>query len=202
MAARSRLALNLGAVALAVLALFAIGIHNYQRPAPLELLNASYDPTRELYGQINTAFADLWQKKGDSRIHVTQSHGGSSRQAARVASGELKADVVTLGLPSDIDGLQERGLLAEGWQERLPNRSRPYYSTIVFVVRKGNPQQVHDWPDLVRDGVEIVVPDPRSSGNGKLAALAAWGAKEPQLSKLNSAKSSAPIHFSPVLPAR
>jgi sulfate transport system substrate-binding protein len=109
-------------------------------------------------------------------VDIRQSHGGSSRQARLAVSGELKPDVVTLGLPSDIDALRKHGQVAEGWAARLPNQSRPYYSTIVFVLRKGNPRAIHDWPDILKPGVEVITPDPKSSGNGKLTALAAWGA--------------------------
>lgn len=169
------LSLNVLAVILSVVAVSAIAVSNYQRPAPVELLNVSYDPTRELYKEINRAFTEEFRQRTGGIIHITQSHGGSSRQAKLAASGELKPDIVTLGLPSDLDVLQKRGLLAEQWQDQFPNRSRPYYSTIVFVVRKENPRNIRDWPDLVKDDVEVILPDPKSSGNGKLAALAAWG---------------------------
>jgi len=141
-----------------------------------QILNVSYDPTRELYHRINEEFVPLYQKQSGRHLEVKQSHGGSSRQARAVAEGAQDADVVTLALYSDIDGLRRRGLIADTWQTRLPNGSQPYTSTIVFVVRKGNPRAIHDWPDLVANGVEIVTPDPKSSGNGKLSALAAWGA--------------------------
>jgi sulfate/thiosulfate-binding protein len=108
-------------------------------------------------------------------LEIKQSHGGSGRQASDVIAGKQKAGVVSLALISDIDGLRKRGLIAPNWQSRLPNSSVPYTSTIVFVVHKGNPKQIHDWPDLVKDGVAIVSPNPRSSGNGKLSILAAWG---------------------------
>ncbi len=141
-----------------------------------QILNVSYDPTRELYRRINEEFVPLYSKQSGRPLEIKQTHGGSSRQARSVADGEQQADVVTLALPSDIDGLRKRGLIAEDWQKRLPDKSEPYTSTIVFVVRKGNPKQIHDWPDLVADGVEIITPDPKSSGNGKLSALAGWGA--------------------------
>lgn len=140
------------------------------------LLNVSYDPTRELYADINQAFLAQAKAAGGPTFTIDQSHGGSSRQARAVIEGSLAADVVTLGLVSDIDTLRKRGLVAANWAERLPNHSQPYYSTIVFVVRKGNPKVIHDWPDLIHPGVEIVTPSPKSSGNGKLSALAGWGA--------------------------
>src|SRR5205823_4063693 len=108
-------------------------------------------------------------------IHVDQSHGGSSSQARAIIDG-LNADVVTLALWSDTDALRRKGLIAEGWEDRLPYRSLPYYSTIVFVVRKGNPKEIKDWPDLVREGVKVITPSPKTSGNGRLSFLAAWGA--------------------------
>lgn len=175
--ARRRLPLpQLAAVALAIAAVAAIAARNLHAAAPVELLNVSYDPTRELYAQINPAFAARYARDGAAQVHVAQAHGGSSRQARRVAAGELPADVVTLGLPSDVDALSRRGLIAQDWATRLPNGSRPYSSTIVFVVRAGNPRNIRDWPDLIRGDIEIITPDPKSSGNGKLAALAAWGA--------------------------
>jgi sulfate/thiosulfate-binding protein len=141
-----------------------------------DLLNVSYDPTRELYQQINARFSAHYQKETGKTVTIRQSHGGSSHQTRLVASGELQADVVTLGLPSDVEALHKHGLVADDWTARLPDRSRPYYSTIVFVVRRRNPHAIHDWPDLVNPGVEVITPDPKTSGNGKLTALAAWGA--------------------------
>jgi sulfate/thiosulfate transport system substrate-binding protein len=138
-------------------------------------LNVSYDPTRELYRELNERFALVYRSGGGKILPIQQSHGGSSRQAAAVADG-LAADVVTLAMYSDVDALRKRGLIAPGWSARLPNDSLPYISTIVFVVRKGNPWRIHDWPDLVRSGVSIVTPNPRTSGNGRLSFLAAWGA--------------------------
>jgi sulfate/thiosulfate transport system substrate-binding protein len=140
------------------------------------ILNVSYDPTRELYQQINAAFESDYARRTGRHVHVVQSHGGSSRQSRAVIAGEEPADVVTLGLFSDVDALRKRGLVASGWTDRLPHHSQPYTSTIVFVVRRGNPKQIHDWPDLVHSGVEIITPNPKTSGNGKLSALAAWGA--------------------------
>ena len=166
---------NLAAVAVVVAAIALIVARNLPGDSGNQILNVSYDPTRELYQALNAQFLPLYEQRTGRRLTIVQSHGGSSRQARSVAGGEQKADVVTLGLASDIEGLARRGLVAPGWQDRLPNHAQPYSSTIVFVVRRGNPRAIHDWPDLVRDGVEIVTPDPRSSGNGKLAALAAWG---------------------------
>jgi sulfate/thiosulfate transport system substrate-binding protein len=168
--------LNAMALTLVVLALGAIGLRNTRAHTPVSLLNASYDPTRELYAQLNPAFVASFEQSAHERISIRQAHGGSSRQARSVISGELEADVVTLGLPSDVQLLQKHGLIEASWASRLPNESHPYYSTIVFVVRTGNPRAIHDWPDLIQPGVEIITPDPRTSGNGKLSALAAWGA--------------------------
>jgi sulfate transport system substrate-binding protein len=167
--------LNGLAVAGAVFAIAVVALHNRGADSAIRLLNVSYDPTRELYKDINREFAPWYRTKSGTTVEIAQSHGGSSSQAKQVAKGELKADVVTLGLPSDIDGLAQRGLLPKDWATRLPNRSRPYYSTIVFVVRHGNPLLIKDWPDIVRPGVDVITPDPTTSGNGKLVALAAWG---------------------------
>jgi sulfate transport system substrate-binding protein len=139
----------------------------------VELLNVSYDPTRELYKELNERFAEHYQEKG-VKVSVNVSHGGSGSQARAVIDG-LKADVVTLALPSDTDQLQKRGLISGDWESRLPNGSLPYYSTIVFVVRQGNPKGIKDWPDLVQDNLNIITPNPKTSGNGKLSFLAAWG---------------------------
>jgi sulfate/thiosulfate transport system substrate-binding protein len=139
-----------------------------------QLVNVSYDPTRELYRDLNATFNAGYRARTGRTLTIAQSHGGSSRQAKAVADG-LDADVVTLALHSDVDLLRKRGLVAEGWSNRLPHRSSPYTSTIVFVVRRGNPYGIHDWPDLVRSKLSIVTPSPKTSGNGKLALLAAWG---------------------------
>jgi sulfate/thiosulfate transport system substrate-binding protein len=168
--------LNVVAVALVVVAVLAIGAKNWTGNADVKLLNVSYDPTRELYQKLNPRFVAAFAAKTGRTVRIAQSHGGSTRQARAVIDGELAADVVTLGLPSDIEALRKRGLIADGWSARLPNHSQPYYSTIVFVVRRGNPFNIHDWPDLVRGAVEIITPDPKTSGNGKLSALAGWGA--------------------------
>jgi sulfate transport system substrate-binding protein len=139
-----------------------------------ELLNVSYDPTRELWGELNQLFQQQWRARTGHKVAFLQSHGGSSSQARAVIDG-LQADVVTLALWSDTDAIQQRGLIRPGWEERLPNRSLPYLSTIVFVVRKGNPKAIHDWKDLTRDDVDVITPSPKTSGNGRLSFLAAWG---------------------------
>ncbi len=169
---------GIGLVAiLAVLAAFGlIIVKNIHDPAGDRLLNVSYDPTRELYQTVNALFVTDYEKRTGRHLAIVQSHGGSSRQARAVIGGDEPADVVTLGLYGDIDALRKRGLIADGWADRLPNHSQPYTSTIVFVVRQGNPKGIKDWPDLVKPGVEIITPNPRTSGNGKLSALAAWGA--------------------------
>jgi sulfate/thiosulfate transport system substrate-binding protein len=143
-------------------------------PASLELLNVSYDPTRELWRAINAAFIPVYEKESGVTLTINQSHGGSSTQARAVIDG-LDADVVTLALWSDTDAIAKRGLIGPGWKEELPNSSLPYTSTIVFVVRKGNPKGIKDWPDLVQPGVEVVTPNPKTSGNGQLSLYSAWG---------------------------
>ncbi len=139
------------------------------------LLNVSYDPTRELWKDLNQSFAADFEKKTGKPLVIKQSHGGSSSQARSVIDG-LDADVVTLALWSDTDAIRKKKLIEEGWEERFPNRSLPYYSTIVFVVRKGNPKQIRDWADLAKPGVGVITPNPKTSGNGRLSFLAAWGA--------------------------
>ena len=145
-----------------------------QASGQIELLNVSYDPTRELWRELNNKFIPQYEKQTAAGLSIKQSHGGSGSQARAVIDG-LEADVVTLALWSDTDAIRKKGLIREGWEDRLPNRSLPYFSTIVFVVRKGNPKQIRDWPDLVKPGVEIITPSPKTSGNGKLSLLAAWG---------------------------
>jgi len=145
------------------------------RAATLEMLNVSYDPTRELWRDVNAAFAPKWEAKTGTTLSIKQSHGGSGTQARAVIDG-LDADVVTLAMWPDTDAIRKAGQIAAGWESRLPNNSLAYTSTIVFVVRKGNPKSIKDWPDLVKPGVEIVTPNPKTSGNGKLSFLAAWGA--------------------------
>ena len=138
------------------------------------LLNVSYDPTRELYRDINRAFAPEWQAKTGKAITINMSHGGSGTQARAVLDG-LPADVVTLALAADIDALAARGLLAQDWQSRLPGNSLPYSSTIVFLVRKGNPKGIHDWPDLLKPDVAVITPNPKTSGGARWNFLAALG---------------------------
>ena len=140
----------------------------------VELLNVSYDPTRELWRQLNERFIAAYAKSAGVQLTIKQSHGGSSAQARAVIDG-LEADVVTLALEPDTDAIRKAGLIADGWQKQLPNGSVPYTSTIVFVVRKGNPKGIKDWPDLVKPGIQIITPSPKTSGNGKLSFLAAWG---------------------------
>jgi sulfate transport system substrate-binding protein len=166
--------INAFALSLVASAAGLLAYGNLKPSAPVELLNVSYDPTREVYAEINPKFADQFRKDTGKSIGVKQSHGGSARQASAVTDG-LAADVVTLGLPSDIESLHKFGLVADDWQKRFPNGAEPYYSTIVFVVRKGNPKNIHDWPDLTAPGLEVVTPNPRTSANGKLSFLAAWG---------------------------
>ncbi len=144
------------------------------KPRSLELLNVSYDPTRELWRHLNAMFISKYLKEANTKLEIKQSHGGSSTQARAVIDG-LEADVVTLALWSDTDAIRKRGLIAEHWEQRLPNCSLPYISTIVFVVRKGNPKGIKDWPDLVQPGIAIVTPNPKTSGNGQLSFYSAWG---------------------------
>ncbi|MGB6324855.1 MAG: sulfate ABC transporter substrate-binding protein [Methylocella sp.] len=165
------LALVAGAIALLAIKHF----ENSNGQVKLRLLNVSYDPTRELYAELNPKFIAQYRKDTGNLIAIEQSHGGSSRQARAVADGSEPADVVTLALPSDIESLHARGLTTDNWQQRFPHVSQPYYSTIVFVVRKGNPKNIKDWPDLAAPGVEVVTPNPKTSGNGKLSVLAALG---------------------------
>ena len=142
--------------------------------ADVTLLNVSYDPTRELYQDFDSAFAKHWKAKTGDNVTVKQSHGGSGKQARAVIDG-LSADVVTLALAYDIDAISERGLVAPGWEKRLAYRSSPYTSTIVFLVRKGNPKQIRDWGDLVKPGVSVITPNPKTSGGARWNHLAAYG---------------------------
>jgi sulfate transport system substrate-binding protein len=141
--------------------------------ADVTLLNVSYDPTRELYVDVNAAFAEKWKAETGQSIEIKQSHGGAAKQARAVIDG-LEADVVTLALAYDIDAIANAGLLAKDWQARLPDNSSPYTSTIVFLVRKGNPKQIHDWTDLVKSDVQVITPNPKTSGGARWNFLAAW----------------------------
>jgi sulfate/thiosulfate-binding protein len=142
--------------------------------AQIKLLNVSYDPTRELYQDFNGAFAKYWKGKTGQNVTIQQSHGGSGKQARSVIDG-LEADVVTLALAYDVDAVAKSGLIDKSWQARLPNNSTPYTSTIVFLVRKGNPKKIKDWDDLVRPGVAVISPNPKTSGGARWNYLAAWG---------------------------
>jgi sulfate transport system substrate-binding protein len=138
------------------------------------LINVSYDPTRELYRDVNTVFTRRWRERTNASLRINTTHGGSGAQARAVIDG-LEADVVTLALAYDIDAIAQRGLIAEGWQARLPNNSAPFASTIVFLVRHGNPKAIRDWPDLLREGVQVITPNPKTSGGARWNYLAAWG---------------------------
>ncbi len=142
---------------------------------PISLLNVSYDPTREFYQEFNASFAKLWKAEHNQEVTVEQSHGGSGKQAAAIIDG-LEADVATLALGLDLDMISEKSkLFPADWQKAFPNNSSPYTSTIVFLVRKGNPKQIKDWDDLLKPGIEIITPNPKTSGGAKLNYLAAWG---------------------------
>lgn len=154
---------------------------------PQQLLNVSYDPTRELYEQVNAAFERHWQAATKQAIDIKQSHGGSGKQARAVIDG-LPADVVTLALAYDIDEIAKHGLLAANWQRRLPHNSSPYYSTIVLLVRQGNPKHIRDWDDLVRPDVKVVTPNPKTSGGARWNYLAAWGYAQKKYGSPDKAK--------------
>ncbi|SDL99321.1 sulfate transport system substrate-binding protein [Janthinobacterium sp. OK676] len=155
-------------------AISAFAILQTAQAADITLLNVSYDPTRELYQDVNTAFAKEWKGKTGDNVKIKQSHGGSGKQARAVIDG-LEADVVTLALAYDIDALAEHKLLAADWQKRLTHNSSPYTSTIVFLVRKGNPKGIKDWNDLIKPGVSVITPNPKTSGGARWNHLAAWG---------------------------
>jgi sulfate/thiosulfate transport system substrate-binding protein len=170
---RIRLAIR-GSLALAALAIGAAHAAAQGTPKPVTLLNVSYDPTRELYEDFNHQFAAYWKSKTGQDVTIRQSHGGSGKQARSVIDG-LGADVVTLALAYDIDQIAEKGgLLPANWQSRLPNNSSPYTSTIVLLVRKGNPKGIKDWGDLAKPGVSVVTPNPKTSGGARWNYLAAW----------------------------
>jgi len=158
---------------LAALAAAAVFASSTAQAADITLLNVSYDPTRELYKAINTAFAAEWKAKHGDNVTINQSHGGSGAQSRSVIDG-LEADVVTLALGYDIDAIAAKGLTAKNWASRLPNASVPYTSTIVFLVRKGNPWKIKDWPDLIKPGVQVITPNPKTSGGARWSFLAAW----------------------------
>ncbi|WP_432325065.1 sulfate ABC transporter substrate-binding protein [Yersinia enterocolitica] len=139
----------------------------------IQLLNVSYDPTREFYQEYNQAFSKHWQEQTGDKVTVRQSHGGSGKQATSVING-IEADVVTLALACDVDAIAERGRIDKDWIKRLPDNSAPYTSTIVFLVRKGNPKQIHDWSDLVKPGTSVITPNPKTSGGARWNYLAAW----------------------------
>jgi sulfate transport system substrate-binding protein len=161
----------------------ALGLAVSAAAAEWTLLNASYDPTREFYAEFNEAFARHWLDKTGDRVLIRQSHGGSGKQARSVIDG-LEADVVTLALAYDIDAIAEKGgRLATNWQTRLPHNSCPYTSTILFLVRRGNPKAIRDWDDLVRDGVTVITPNPKTSGGARWNYLAAWAYAEKKLSR-------------------
>lgn len=145
-----------------------------QATEPVKLLNVSYDPTRELYKEFNEAFAAYWKNKTGQTVTIQQSHGGSGAQARTVREG-IEADVVTLALAQDIDELRKAGLILNDWQNRLSQNSTPYTSTIVFLVRKGNPKNIKDWDDLIKPGVAVITPNPKTSGGARWNHLAAWG---------------------------
>ncbi len=142
--------------------------------AELSLLNVSYDPTRELYTEVNKAFSSKWKAEKGETLKIKASHGGSGKQARAVIDG-LEADVVTLALAYDIDAIADKGLIAKDWQKKFPDNAAPYTSTIVFLVRKGNPKGIKDWADLVKPDVQIITPNPKTSGGARWNYLAAWG---------------------------
>jgi sulfate/thiosulfate-binding protein len=176
----TRAAVVMAAAALGVLAVAGCKPHDSSevqgtRGGHVTILNVSYDPTRELYVDYNAAFTQYWLAKSGQKVAINQSHGGSGKQARSVIDG-LAADVVTLGLAGDVDAIATQGkLLPLNWQSRLPNNSAPYTSTIVFLVRKGNPKNIHDWPDLTKPGIAVVTPNPKTSGGARWNYLAAWG---------------------------
>ncbi|HEU4728063.1 MAG TPA: sulfate ABC transporter substrate-binding protein [Kofleriaceae bacterium] len=145
-----------------------------QEAREVSLLNVSYDPTRELYSEIDAAFAAAWKARTGQAVTIDQSHGGSGKQARAVIDG-LEADVVTLGLAYDIDAIARAGILHADWADRLPRHAAPFTSTIVFLVRKGNPRRIRDWDDLVRPGIAVITPNPKTSGGARWNYLAAWG---------------------------
>ena len=156
------------------LTVLALAFAAHASAADITLLNVSYDPTRELYKDVNAAFAAQWKADKGDTVTINASHGGSGKQARAVIDG-LEADVVTLALAYDIDAIAEKGYLAAEWQKKFPNNATPYTSTIVFLVRKGNPKGIKDWGDLIKPGVEVITPNPKTSGGARWNYLAAWG---------------------------
>ena len=170
-------------IGLAILGLISIGLlsgcenkeEKNNENKEVTLLNVSYDPTRELYESFNEAFSQYYEEKTGIKVNIQQSHGGSGSQARSVIDG-LEADIVTLALAADINSLNtKKELIASDWQSRLPNNSTPYTSTIVFLVRKGNPKNIKDWDDLIKPGVNIITPNPKTSGGARWNYLSAWG---------------------------
>ena len=151
---------------LALLVLLPLLLGSAARAAEIELLHVSFDPTRELFAEYNTLFAKQWQAQHGDSVVIRQSHGGSGKQARAVGDG-LEADVVSLALAYDINAIAQARLIDSNWQQKLPNHSTPFSSTVVFLVRKDNPKQIHDWPDLIRDGISIVTPNPKTSGGAR-----------------------------------
>lgn len=167
-------ALAVPAAALLLSTAISCGHSPHTAQSAATLLNVSYDPTRELYADYNPAFAKYWKAKTGKDVTIKQSHGGSGKQARSVIDG-LEADVVTLGIASDVNAIQKAGLIDAGWEAKQADNSTPYTSTIVFLVRKGNPKGVKDWPDLIRPGVGVITPNPKTSSGGRWNYLAAWG---------------------------
>eukprot|EP01030_Chromulinospumella_sphaerica_P020662 gene20662-20584_t len=151
-----------------------LGLSMPAQAADTVLLNASYDVARELFKDINPLFVADWKKNTGETVNVNQSHGGSSKQARSVADG-MEAAVVTMNQANDIDMLADRGLVVQDWAKKFPHNAAPFYSTMVYLVRKGNPQQIKDWGDLAKPGVKVIIPNPKTAGNGRYTYLAAWG---------------------------
>ena len=167
--------ITLAAVVLA--GTFAVSGNNTKDKNHVEIINVSYDPTREFYEAYNKIFSKYWKEETGQSVDVIQSHGGSGKQALEISNG-LPADVATLALEYDIDAIRNAGLIDKGWIDEYPDDSAPYTSTIVFLVRKGNPKNIHDWNDLVRSDVKLIFPNPKTSGNARYTYLAAWGAAD------------------------
>ncbi|MCD4726290.1 MAG: sulfate ABC transporter substrate-binding protein [Pirellulales bacterium] len=175
MISRPFVTFGLFSIALVSIAVFAGGCLQSSDPNAVRILNVSYDPTRELYKEFNRVFADHWARQSEQMLDVRMSHGGSGKQARSVIDG-LEADVVTLALAYDVDAIRRKaGLMPKDWQSRLPDNSAPYTSTIVFLVRKGNPKGIKDWNDLVKPDVSVITPNPKTSGGARWNYLAAWG---------------------------